>query len=209
MKPVHEKDFDFRKKLSEYSSPYHSMNKSFSLGVLFLVSTLSLSLGLLFAANENQISKNTESPKVEKLLDPLITFKSFTPQNFEMIQSSLNSAFSIHSSVYQDKSSVRIGINDEKLDKFQSALLKKIHRSLDMNNVLKDSLIEVDSNVHKVAVTSFDSESKTMIMDVDYALGIKYTTKDNKKFANYTFQKEKISISLDSHSEISEIKLLK
>ena len=169
MKPIQEKDFDFRKTISQ-SINYQKINNSFSVGVIVLLFSVLMSLGFLMILDNAQTNKHS---KVKDSVDspissPLISFKSFTPASFDLIQKSVSDIFSIHSTVNKDKSSVRIGVIDDKLDKVQSSLLKKIQTSSHMKTIFDSDSVEVDTSINHISVLSFDSESKTMVLDVKY-----------------------------------------
>lgn len=171
MKPVQEKDFDFRKTISQ-SINYQKINNSFSLGIIVLLSSVLMSFGFLITLDNAQIDKHSkvqDSAFVDSPIStPIISFKSFTPASFDLIQNSVSDIFSIHSTVNKDKSSVRMGIIDDKLDKVQSSLLKKIQTSSNMKTIFDSDSVEVDTSINHISVLSFDSESKTMVLDVKY-----------------------------------------
>lgn len=217
MKPIQEKDFDFRKTISQ-SINYQKINNSFSVGVIVLLFSVLMSLGFLMILDNAQTHKYS---KVKDSVDSpisnlLISFKSFTPASFDLIQKSVSDIFSIHSTVNKDKSSVRIGVIDDKLDKVQSSLLKKIQTSSHMKTIFDSDSVEVDSSINHISVLSFDSESKTMVLDVKYNLKLESNNSDTliknnplKIHTHYFQEKEKLVVSLDSKSNISDIHFLK
>lgn len=205
--PIKEQDFDFLKNtsssfLTNYNKGYFSKKlklHSFIIGFLFVFSSI-------YFINNSQSHYDHQS-SVVTTEQPLLTFKSLSPASFSIIEQSLKDIFSLNSAFYTDNSSVRRGLIDTKLDTVQGNLLKQIHSSINMKNVNK--FMSVDSKIHHISVISFDSSIKKMIVEVQYSATFKYKNNDNMNVESSSSNfKQYVSLSLDKHSNISEINLL-